>query len=215
MLYKKMLYLFVFLISVSGCSSQEQKISESEKRIIELAVQTSDIILQVEASETRYARKKQTKEWKTAYNTKRHELDSLLQLLDSKIQEARFIEQMPEEKTKILAEQYLHAVENIKMYITTTNADLTRFFSTAPPAHDPFNWKKFVEPAKQELNKISGIAETKPAETSGRSKSEDRGRYFLHGPDGDATNRTIQRAPEQADSWKEAVESAEKGIQKK
>ncbi len=215
MFYKKILYLFVFLLTVSGCSGKEQKISESEKRIIELAVQTNAIILQIEESEKRYARQKSTKEWKTAYNTKRHELDSLLQQLDSKIQEARFIEQMPEEKTKTLAEQYLHAVENVKMYITTTNADLTRFFSTAPPAHDPFNWKKFVEPAIEELNKISDNTEIKPAESSGRPNSEDRGRYFLHGPDGDATNRTIQRAPEQADSWKEAVESAEKGIPKK
>ncbi|MDI6804471.1 MAG: hypothetical protein QME58_11610 [Bacteroidota bacterium] len=156
-----MLYLFIFLLTVSGCSSKEQKTSESEKRIIELAVHTHDIILQVEESEKRYARKKQTKEWKTSYNTKRHELDSLLQQLDSKIQEVRFIEQMPEEKTKTLAQQYLHAVENIKMYITTTNADLTRFFSTAPPAHDPFNWKKFVEPAQQELNKIAGNTEIK------------------------------------------------------
>lgn len=203
MVYKKMLYLFVFLLTVSGCSGKEQKTSESEKRIIELTAQTNEIILKIEASETRYAQKKQTKEWKTAYNAKRHELDSLLEQLDSKIQEARFIEQMPEEKTKILAQRYLHAVENIKMYITTTNADLTRFFSTAPPAHDPFNWNKFVEPAKQELNKITGNTE-----------SEDRGRYFLHGPDGDATNKTIQSAPEQADSWKEAVESTEKGIPK-
>lgn len=215
MFYKIILYLFVFLLTVSGCSSQEKKISESEKRIMELASQTSDIILQVEASETRYARQKSTKDWKTAYDTKRYELDSLLQQLDLKIQEARFIEQVPEEKTKKLAERYLHAAENIKIYITTTNADLTRFFSTAPPAHDPFNWQKFVEPTIKELNKISGNTEIKPGESSGRPNSDDRGRYFLHGPDGDATNKTIQRAPEQADSWKEAVESAEKSIQKK
>lgn len=215
MIYKKTLYLFLFLLTVSGCSSKEQKPSETEQRIIELAVQTNDLILQVEASEKSYYQKKKTKEWKTAYNIKRHELDSLSQQLDTKIQEARFIEQMPEEKSKKLAQQYLHAAENIKMYITTTNADLTRFFSTAPPAQDPFNWDKFIAPAIQELNKITIVTGTKPAETSGRPKSEERGRYFLHGPGSEATNKTIQSAPGQADSWKEAVESTEKGIPKK
>lgn len=210
-----MKYVFLILLIISGCSSKEQKPSESEQRIIELAVQTNDIINRIAASEQNYNQKKKTKEWKTAYNNKRHELDSLLQQLDSKIEEARFIEQMPDEKTKSLAQQYLHAAENIKMYITTTNADLTRFFSTAPPAHDPFNWRKFVEPAKQELDKISVNIETKPSETSGRPNSEDRGRYFLNGPGSEVTNKTIQAAPNQADSWKEEVESAEKGIPKK
>ncbi len=151
--------ILILILAVSGCDGKEHKISESEKRIIEIAVQTNDIVHRIQASETRYVRNKQTKEWKTAYDTKRYELDSLLQQLDSNIQEARFIEQMREEKTKTLAERYLHAAENIKIYITTTNADLTSFFSTAPPAHDPFNWKKFVEPAIEELNKISGNTE--------------------------------------------------------
>ncbi len=200
MIYNKMLYLFVFVLAVSGCSGKEQPISESEKRIIELTVQTKDIIHRIEESENRYALKKQTREWKTAYNKKRYELDSLFQQLESKLQEARFIEQMPEEKTKTIAQQYLHAVENIKMYITTTNADLTRYFSTAPPAHDPFNWKKFVEPAEQSLNKILGDSEIDASETKEHSKSEDRGRYFLYGHGGDATQKKIQSAHEQADS---------------
>jgi hypothetical protein len=69
---------------------------------------------------------------------KRAGADSLLIQLNNKIREGLFFEKPPEEslKTKV----FLHAAENIKIYIDITNADITQIFSgSPPPVFDVYN----------------------------------------------------------------------------
>lgn len=210
-------FLLVFsLVLFFGCGTKETQLSESEKKLTSLANETYGIIQAIGESESRYAAEKSSGNWKQAYQTKRQEIENLQITLQAKIKEGRFLEELPEEGTRNKAQLYLHAAENIRMYITVTNADMTKIFTdTPPPATDVYNRERYLTSASAELQKIiSGNVEQTTAGKEMPKKDTNRGRYFLHEQNQEQTRERIQRAPAQAESWKEEVESAEKGIKK-
>lgn len=153
----KLLFTLVIILAVNlvTCGVAEKKKSDSHIRLIQLAKETLEIIAQIEESEMRYAEKKSSKDWASAYQLKRAGADSLLIQLNDKIREGRFFEKLPEEGLKQKAKIFLHAAENIKTYINTTNADMTQLFSgKSPPAFDVYSSERYLKPAFEELQKI-------------------------------------------------------------
>ncbi len=129
--------------------------SGSEKRLSELASDVYQLIQKIRDSETRYFEKRKSEEWKTAYESKRSELEGIFSQLEDKVKEGRFLEQIPDEKLNKKVNSFLHTVENVKIYITTTNVDLTQYLKGAPPATDRYNWDRFIKPAIEQLSKIN------------------------------------------------------------
>ncbi|MBU1423348.1 MAG: hypothetical protein KKG06_09270 [Bacteroidetes bacterium] len=155
MKYVRIIFTLVVILTVNfvSCGGAGEKKSDSGKRLIQLAKETLEFIWQIEESEMRYSRKKSPNEWKFAYQLKRVEVDSILGQLNDKIREGRFFEKPPEENLK--AKVFLHAAENIKMYINITNADITQIFSgSPPPAFDVYNSERYLKTAAEELQKF-------------------------------------------------------------
>lgn len=156
MIRKRIFLLISVLIIIIhfNCSGTEKKLSESEKRLVQLAEESISIINRIENSENNYIKNKSTPNWKQAYQSKRFELDSLLYELKRIITECRFFEKLPEENIKPKAKSILHAAENIKMYITITNVDMSEVFVNNPPPIDSYSKEQFLKPAENELKKI-------------------------------------------------------------
>jgi hypothetical protein len=207
------------LMFLLGCGGGEKRISESEKKLIKLAKETSDVIGMIKKSESNYAERKSSNEWKQAYQTKREEIDRLQIQLASKINEGHYLEQFPEEGLRTKVQLYLHAAENIKTYMTVTNADLTRIFTDSPPpAVDVYNRERYLTTALNELQEIAGrnaIVGSSKIEKSAEPKSDNNGRYMLNEQGPDETGKQIRAGKNQADAWKEAVGTSQSAVDSK
>lgn len=158
----KKIFLYILLINLTvmfiSCGETEKKKFDSEKRLIQLAEETLKIVEMVEESEKRYSEREDLTEWKLAFQIKKSEINDLLNQLNYKIREGRFFEKLPEEHTRTKAKLFLHAAENIKMYINIINTDLTQMrTNNPPPAFDIYSRERYLKPAVNELeNLISG-----------------------------------------------------------
>jgi hypothetical protein len=206
-------FIVLIMTILIGCGSNEKKLSESEQKLINLAKETSEIISVIKESESHYAEKKSLDNWKQAYETKRKEIEDLLIQIESKIKEGRFLEQLPEEGLKDKAQLYLHAAENIRMYITVTNADLTKIFSDSPPpAIDMYNRERYLTPALAELQSLvvgsTATVAGKPEKSAASQQSQDK-RYMLNEQGPDETGKQIRGGVNQADAWKNDVSATQ------
>lgn len=202
---RTILLTLIIVITFNTCGKNEP--SESENKVIELAVRTAEVIVEIEAAENEFAKHKNQIDWKIFYESKRNKLNSELENLFKIIQEVKFFERMPDEKTSELARQLLHQCENIKLYINITNADLSNFYKKAPPAYDPYNWERLIAPTIISLKNI--MEKNKNLVKTNKFKGS---RYFLDDATGDAVSKQIQSSPQQMERWKEDVESAMKSL---
>ncbi len=153
----KLFFIVVLILTINlvGCGGVEKKTTDSHTRLIQLAKETLEIVAQIEEHEMRYAQKKSLNDWTIAYQLKRAGVDSLLIQLNDKILEGRFFEKLPEEGLTQKAKIFLHAAENIKIYINTTNVDMTQLVGgKPPPAFDVYSSERYLKPATSELQKI-------------------------------------------------------------
>jgi len=209
-------FIALFLTVLVGCGSDEKKISESEKKLVELAKQTGEIIGMIKESESHYAEKKSVANWKQAYHSKRKEIEDLQIQLESKIKEGRFLEQLPQDGLKSKAQLYLHAAENVRMYIMVTNADLTKIFTDSPPpATDIYNRERYLTPAIAELQSFEVNANAtitnKQEKITPTQQSQDK-RYMLNEQGPDETGRQIRSGKNQADAWRDAVGTTQQAV---
>lgn len=205
----KYICLSILLITFSiiyGCGKKGRDVTESEEKLMQLSEEVVKIISQIEVIENDYALKKKEKNWKIFYDKKRKSIDSVTKHLDTVIKKVKFFERMPQENVKNLANKILHACENVKMYLNITNADLSRYYSKAPPSHDPYNWQRYIDPAIGNLKSILG-----------QDISENRrgARHYLHEQDNESVNKQIQSSPQRMEEWKEEVEEVQKSIPQK
>lgn len=198
----KITFFIFFTIILAGCGKSQKELSEAEKKIISLASQSAELIMEIEKYETHYSQNKSSKNWKYYYNQKREGLDSLNRQISKIIIEVRFFERMPDEETKKLAADLLHACENIRMYLNTTNVDLGNYYKTAPPAYDPYNWDRLIVPA---LKRIETIVEKDKSKINANKFKGSR--HYLSQPAQEDVNRQIQSSPQKMEEWKEEVES--------
>ena len=212
-------FIVLIITVLIGCSSNEKNISESEQKIVNLAKETSEIIGVIKECESHYAEKKSSGNWKQAYQTKRLEIEDLQIQLESKIKQGRFLEQLPEDGLKNKAQLYLHAAENIRMYITVTNADLTKIFTDSPPpAVDIYNRERYLTPAIAELQSLVGGSTAtvagKQEKTAVSQQSQDK-RYMLNEQGPDETGKQIRGGVNQADAWKNDVNATQSAVDSK
>ncbi len=203
----KLKFYILFLTILLGCSKSQKELSEAEKKIISFASQIAELVTDIEKFETHYSQNKASNNWKYYYSQKRERLDSLNRELSKIIQEVRFFERMPDEDTKKLAGELLHACENIRMYLNTTNADLSNYYKNAPPAYDPYNWDRLIVPSIKKIETI--IYKDKSVLDSNKFKGK---RYFLSEPGQEDVNRQIQSSPQKMEEWREEVESSIKKL---
>ena len=220
-MYKTLKTFFIPLtiILLYGCGTKEKSISESEQKLVNLAKETSDMVGVIKESESHYAEKKSSENWKQAYQTKRKEIEDLQIQIESKIQEGRFLEQLPEDGLKNKAKLYLHAAENIRMYITVTNADLTKIFAdSTPPAVDIYNRERYLTPAMAELQSLVGgntaIVSGKQVQTAPTQQSQNK-RYMLNEQGPDETGKQIRGGVNQADAWKNDANATQSAVDAK
>lgn len=200
------IFLLMFIL-IAGCSKKEKGLSEAEKKIVNFSASVAEIVVGIQKFENYYSQNKNNKNWKFYYNQKRAGLDSLKIELDKIIQDVRFFERMPDEAVKKLSAELISACDNIKLYLNTTNADLSNYYTLAPPAFDPYNWDRLIVPAIKKLTSI--IEKDKSVLESNKFKGT---QYFLSQPGKDDINRQIQSSPQKMEEWKEEVESAIKTI---
>lgn len=198
---KTIILSLLILIGLNSCGKKET--SKSENEIIKLAVMAVEVIVKIEDAENEYANYKNRTDWKNYYNIKLEKVNLELDKLNKIIQEVKFFERMPDEKTVELAKNLSAQCENIKLYITTTNIDLTKYFAKAPPAYDPYNWDRLIIPTVKNLKLI--IEKNNLLVDSLKFKGS---RYFLHDASGEVVNKQIQSSPHQMEGWKQDVESA-------
>jgi hypothetical protein len=220
-MYKTLKTFFIPLIIILlyGCGTKEKGISELEQNLVNIAKETSEIIGVIKERESNYAEKKSSANWKQAYQTKRKEIEDLQIQLESKIKQVRFLEQLPEDGLKNKAQLYLHAAENIRMYITVTNADLTKIFTDSPPpAVDIYNRERYLTPAIAELQSLVGGTTTKvpgkQAQTAPSQQSQDK-RYMLNEQGPDETGKQIRGGVNQADAWKNDLNATQNAVDSK
>ena len=212
-------FIVLIITVLIGCSSNEKNISESEQKIVNLAKETREIIGVTKECDSHYAEQKCSGNSKQAYQTKRLEIEDLQIQLESKIKQGRFLEQLPEDGLKNKAQLYLHAAENIRMYITVTNADLTKIFTDSPPpAVDIYNRERYLTPAIAELQSLVGGSTAtvagKQEKTAVSQQSQDK-RYMLNEQGPDETGKQIRGGVNQADAWKNDVNATQSAVDSK
>jgi hypothetical protein len=212
-------FIPLIILLLVGCGTKEKSVSESEKKLMQLAAETQSIINSIDEAEANYSQKKSTQDWKNEYKLKREEIQKLYDLLQSKIQEGRFMEQLPEEGLKPKAQLFLHAAENIKTYIMVTNADMTKIFrDSPPPAVDSYNHQRYLTPAMAELKSISGgsvTTTTVAKDNQNLPSANQRGRYMLNEQDPNETGKQIRAGANQANAWRDDANATQSALDAK